>query len=152
MMANHLSRKLRLKKLRALLPLCPFVDFKDNEYKLLFPYPLVRQYVEFDNEGRIVNVVTGDGITHIDSGSLVKSTVRQEITILGKKMVGRVNRRINYLYDRYLVENSRDYIGNRGHKGRSRDGYDANSIANKEANKIVTDFRNRRDLFIMEVK
>ena len=148
---NHLSRGLRIKKLQELLPICPFVDFKDNEYKLLFPYPLVKQYVEFDRSGRIVNFVTGDGISHIDSGSLVNSTVRQELATLGK-LAARVNRRINYLHYRYLKKSGKDSLDERDYNGRSREGYDENSIANQKENKVIADLQRRGGIFFMGVK
>ena len=135
---SHLSRERRIEKLRDLLPICPFVDFRDGEYKLLFPYPHLRRYVEFDQVGRVTNYVTGDGLIVIDTTKLIKSSVRQERAELGE-LSDMINRRINYLHARYTKPNSRDYIGDRDRPGRSREGYDAQSNANRAKNKVLTD-------------
>ena len=141
---THLSRNLRLKKLSELLPVCSFVDFRDGEYKLLFPYPNIRKYVEIDHEGRVTNYVAGDGVVSVDPKELMRTTARAEYNLLGKDRVSMINRRITYLHDRYLKgKRAGKHVVANDHPGRSREGYDSQSNANREQNTVLVDHGER---------
>ena len=115
---TFISRKLRIQKLKKLLPICPFVDFDDGEYRLMFPYPDTKQYAEFDRKGRVTNYVDGSGKVVVAPTLLLESTSKNEYRYLGD-VLHKINRRINYLYSRYFDEGRRSVVA-RKHHGHSK--------------------------------
>ena len=121
---TFLSRKARVKKLSELVKVCEFVDFDKGEYKVLFPYPRTKEYAEFEGTtGRLVNYVDTDGIALKDSVDTSDCNSQQERQRWGGRLVGMINRRICYLFDRYR-DIGKIHINGRSHPGKSERTYD----------------------------
>lgn len=115
----QMSRQMRITKLAELLPICPFVDFKEGSYRMLFPYPYTKDYVKIDNKGR-VRTYFHDGVL-VNEVHLPQDDNQDEIRMLGEKFYS-INRRINYLHNRYCAQRQK-YVTGRHHKGKSREHY-----------------------------